>query len=124
MKRVWSPHETAELRRLAQEGKPITAIADALCRSDVTVRRRAELLGIQIRRSSLRQRSPDVCTHAEREAVTALLRGTELPLGVGQGTKQAMLRKGWIEHDGQVAAGFRVTTLGKEALKRKIPIQE
>jgi|MTBAKSStandDraft_2_1061841.scaffolds.fasta_scaffold254433_2 hypothetical protein len=121
MKRDWTSDEIAQLRQLAKDGKFAKPIAAALHRAETTVRRKAHELGIDIRRSAIRKRSPDVPTHAERTAIMAVHRRRPLPFGVGQATLEDLLRKRWIELN---RGAWQATQAGLDAILRKIPLQD
>ena len=121
IKREWTSEEIIQLRQLAKDGLFARRIGDRLHRAESTVRRKAEELGIEIRRSSKRMRLPNIPTHAERTAITALHLNLPLPSGVGQATLEGLMHKGWIETQGGT---WKATREGLDAILRKIPVQD
>lgn len=121
MKQDWTPGEIAQLRQLAQDGNLAKRIAAILRRAEITIRRKANELGIDIKRSAIRKRPPDVPTHAERTAIMAFHQRRPLPSGVGQATLKDLVRKRWIELNG---GAWQATQAGLDAILRKIPLQD
>jgi len=121
MLRPWTPDEIAQLRQLAKDGKLAKSIGATLHRAESTIRRKAEELKIEIRRSSIRMRPPNVPTHAERTAIIALHQNHPLPIGAGQATLEGLVQKRWIEMS---SGAWRATPDGLEAMLRKITQQQ
>jgi len=121
MLRPWTTDEIAQLRQLAKDGKLAKRIGATLHRGEATILRKAEELGIEIRRSSIRMRPPNVPTHAERTTIIALHQSRPLPFGVGQATLEGLLQKHWITMSSGV---WQATPTGLDAILRKIPLQD
>ncbi|VIO75710.1 hypothetical protein CI1B_60620 [Bradyrhizobium ivorense] len=121
MVRRWTSEEDETLRELARAGKNALEISNALTRSPSAVRRRAEVLSVLIIAKAYRARPSHVATHLERVAIDAIGSSRPFPAGVGPSTIAGMIEKGWIVAEGTTARKYRVTDVGVEAVRRKIP---
>ncbi|MCC8940443.1 hypothetical protein H8A99_29300 [Bradyrhizobium sp. Arg68] len=121
MVRRWTSEEDETLRELARAGKNALEISNALTRSPSAVRRRAEVLSVLIIAKAYRARPSHVATHLERVAIDAIGSSRSFPAGVGPSTIAGMIEKGWIVAEGTTGRKYRVTDVGVEAVRRKIP---
>lgn len=117
--RRWTPDEDARLGELARAGKNALEISNELTRSASAVRRRAEVLSVPIVAKAFRARPSHVATYLERVAIDAIRHRRTFPAGVGPSTLAGMIEKGWIV--AEPGRKYRVTDVGVEAVRRKIP---
>lgn len=123
---AWSDEADTKLKQLAADGKSAAQISNEMGRSTSSVRKRADLLRLSLKKIAQKQRPSDVPTFLERSAIDAIISQRNIPMGVGRRTMGTLLAKGWIEQHDEICENthsYRVTSEGIAAVRRKIPIE-